>query len=81
MNSMPTAGTGSPFTRGLELACWLKEEVGDTYRVVYEKPCENPEYQVDERREVRWNLGATTFVSIQSMKHLGFDSGILIFSR
>src|SRR5690242_18051523 len=38
--------------RGLELACWLKEEVGDTYRVVYEKPCEDPEYQVDERREV-----------------------------
>jgi hypothetical protein len=34
------------------LACWLKEEVGDTYRVVYEKPCEDPEYQVDERREV-----------------------------
>lgn len=28
--------------RGLQLSRWLKEEVGDAYRVVYQKPCEDP---------------------------------------
>ena len=51
--------------RGLELARWLKEEVGDTYRVVYEKPCEDPEYQVDERREV---LADGTLVPLPSFR-------------
>lgn len=51
--------------RGLELAHWLKEEVGDTYRVVYEKPCEDPEYEVDERREV---LTDRTFVPLPSFR-------------
>jgi hypothetical protein len=38
--------------RGLQLARWLKEEVGDAYRVVYDKPCEDPNHCLDERREV-----------------------------
>ncbi len=38
--------------RGLQLARWLKEEVGDTYRVIYEKPCEDPNHGIDERREI-----------------------------
>ncbi|SET06379.1 hypothetical protein SAMN05216412_10320 [Nitrosospira multiformis] len=50
---------------GLKLARWLKEEVGDTYRIVYEKPCEDPEYQVDERREV---LTDGTFVPLPSFR-------------
>ncbi|MFO0102680.1 MAG: hypothetical protein ACK53J_12100 [Betaproteobacteria bacterium] len=31
---------------------WLKEEVGNAYRVVYVKPCEDPDGRLDERREV-----------------------------
>lgn len=38
--------------RGLQLARWLKEEVGDAYRVVYEKPFEDPNRRIDERTEV-----------------------------
>lgn len=38
--------------RGLQLAHWLKEEVGDAYRVVYQKPSEDPGFLVEERREV-----------------------------
>jgi hypothetical protein len=38
--------------RGLQLARWLNEEVGDEYRVVYDKPCEDPNHRLDERREV-----------------------------
>jgi len=38
--------------RGLQLARWLKEEVGDAYRVVYEKPFEDPNHRIDERREI-----------------------------
>lgn len=38
--------------RGLELARELKEEVGDTYRVVYTKPVEDPNYKQDEDREL-----------------------------
>ncbi len=30
--------------RGLQLARWLKEEVGSTYRVVYSKPVEDPNF-------------------------------------
>ena len=37
---------------GLQLARWLKEEVGDAYRVVYEKPGEDPNNRLDERREI-----------------------------
>jgi hypothetical protein len=39
--------------RGLQLTRWLKEEVGDAYRVVYLKPCEDPGREVEERREVQ----------------------------
>ena len=38
--------------RGLRLARLLKEEVGDAYRVIYYKPCEDPNHRIDERREV-----------------------------
>ena len=38
--------------RGLQLARELKEEVGDVYRVVYEKPAEDPNNRLDERREI-----------------------------
>ena len=38
--------------RGLQLACWLKEEVGAAYRVVYEKPCEDHNIEWEERREI-----------------------------
>ena len=37
---------------GLRLARLLKEEVGDAYRVIYYKPCEDPNHRIDERREV-----------------------------
>lgn len=38
--------------RGIQLACWLKEDVGETYRVVYDKPCEDPNHRIDERSEI-----------------------------
>ena len=38
--------------RGLQLTRWLKEEVGDAYRVVYYKPFEDPNHRMDERMEV-----------------------------
>lgn len=38
--------------RGLQLSRWLKEEVGDAYRVFYMKPCEDPGHQIEERTEV-----------------------------
>ena len=37
---------------GIKLARWLKEEVGDAYRVVYYKPCEDPNHRIDERTEI-----------------------------
>lgn len=38
--------------RGLQLSRWLKEEVGDAYRVVYDKPVEDPNHRVDQRTEI-----------------------------
>lgn len=38
--------------RGLQLSKWLKDEVGNAYRVVYVKPCEDPDGRLDERSEV-----------------------------
>lgn len=38
--------------RGVRFARSLKEEVGDAYRVVYEKPAEDPNHRIDERREI-----------------------------
>ncbi len=38
--------------RGLELARRLKAEVGETYRVIYDKPYEDPNHRIDERCEV-----------------------------
>ena len=39
-------------TRGLQLACWLKEEVGAAYRVVYAKPYQDPNCHIEERQEI-----------------------------
>lgn len=39
--------------RGLQLSQWLKEEVGDAYRVVYEKPYEDANDRINERTEIR----------------------------
>ena len=38
--------------RGVQLARWLKEEVRETYRVVYDKPCEDPNHRIKERTEI-----------------------------
>ena len=38
--------------RGLQLSRSLKEEVGDAYRVIYDKPYEDPNHQIDERIEI-----------------------------
>ncbi|EIC28544.1 MULTISPECIES: putative molybdenum carrier protein [Methylomicrobium] len=38
--------------RGLQLSRWLKEEVGNAYRVVYIKPGEDPNHSIDERTEI-----------------------------
>lgn len=38
--------------RGLQLSCWLKEEVGDEYRVVYDKPCEDPNHRINGYTEI-----------------------------
>lgn len=38
--------------RGMQLSRWLKEEVGEAYRVVYYKPCEDPNHHIDERTEI-----------------------------
>lgn len=38
--------------RGRELSRSLKEEVGGAYRVIYEKPAEDPNMRIDERVEI-----------------------------
>lgn len=38
--------------RGLQLSRWLKEEVGDAYRVIYYKPFEDSNHDTDERTEI-----------------------------
>ncbi len=43
---------GAYHERGLQLTRRLKEEVGDAYHVLYQKPGEDPDCQIDERREV-----------------------------
>jgi len=37
---------------GIELAKQLKKSVGDEYRVIYEKPYEDPDHEIDERSEI-----------------------------
>jgi hypothetical protein len=39
-------------TLGIRLAAELKEELGDNARVFYEKPDEDPNFQLNQRREV-----------------------------
>ncbi len=38
--------------RGMQLSQRLKDEVGPAYRVVYDKPCEDPNRRIDERVEI-----------------------------
>lgn len=38
--------------RGIQLSRWLKEEVGDAYRVAYQKPYEDPNHGIEMRREI-----------------------------
>lgn len=38
--------------RGLQLSRWLKVQVGDAYRVVYQKSGHDPNHHADERTEV-----------------------------
>ena len=53
--------------RGLHLCRWLKEEVGDAYRVVYNKPPEDPNRRIDERMEI---LRDGRWVSVPSFRDL-----------
>lgn len=41
--------------RGLQLSYWLKDEVGDEYRVVYLKNPGDPSHHIDERTEILAN--------------------------
>lgn len=41
--------------RGLQFSGSLKEEVGDAYRVIYEKPYEDPNHQVNDLTEILIN--------------------------
>jgi hypothetical protein len=52
--------------RGLQLARWLKEEVGETYRVVYDKPCEDPNHRIHERTEILANGELVPLPSLSS---------------
>ena len=47
--------------RGIQLTRWLKEEVREKYRVVYNKPSDDPNHQIDEKREI---LADGTFVPL-----------------
>jgi len=38
--------------RGLELSRRLKAELGDRVKIVYAKPCEDPDYKTDEQTEI-----------------------------
>ena len=41
--------------RGRQLSRWLKEEVGDAYRVIYYKPSEDPNQRINARTEILIN--------------------------
>ena len=41
--------------RGLHLSRWLKDEVGDAYRVIYCKSPEDPNEHIDRRTEILAN--------------------------
>lgn len=50
--------------RGLQLSQWLKEEVGIAYRIVYQKPIEDPNHGIDERTEILTDGQLLPLVSI-----------------
>ena len=52
--------------RGMQLARWLKEDVGHAHRVVYIKAPEDPNYRIDERVEI---LADGTIVSLPPFRH------------
>lgn len=51
--------------RGIKLSLRLKREVGDAYRVIYEKPIEDPGHEIDERREI---LADGTLVKLNKLR-------------
>ncbi len=51
--------------RGLQLTRWLKEDVGDAYRVIYLKPGEDPNRALDSRREI---LSDGTWLALPPLK-------------
>ena len=53
--------------RGMQLAQWLKQEAGDGYRVVYDKPFEDPNHRSNERIEICANGSR---VPLQPLHHL-----------
>jgi hypothetical protein len=63
--------------RGLQLSRWLKEEVGDAYHVVYDKPCEDPNHRIDERTEILADGGLVTLPPFRS----SFPEQILFCQR
>ena len=55
--------------RGLQLTRWLKEEVGDSYQVVYQKPGEDPGHRIDERREMQSDGTLAPLLSHRDLHH------------
>lgn len=80
--------------RGVHLARSLKEEVGGDYRVVYDKPCEDPNHRLAERTEVLADgalmqlptLCGSDFEAVRFCQHIvsggqtGADRGALDFA-
>ena len=52
--------------RGLHLSRRLKEEVGNAFRVVYDKPCEDPNHRVGERTEILADGGLASLPPLSS---------------
>lgn len=55
--------------RGLQLTRWLKEDVGDSYQVVYMKTGEDPEHRKDERREMLSDGTLAPLISHHDLHH------------
>lgn len=60
---------------GMLLSRWLKEEVGDAYRVVYYKPHEDPNYGLDERTEI---LADGSLLALEPFRRLSSKSAPLL---
>ena len=60
--------------RGSELARWLKEEVGEAYRVIYLKPSEDPNHRMNERTEI---LLSSKFLQLPTFRGSNAESTCL----